>query len=244
MKLSHVVVGLSAISFFDCTYAHPGMKNTLREIQDRIRILERRTPHKQSLHRRLPQANDVELETVTPPEVEEPDDAEPDDPNDDGSQPPVLIGDLAKPPPEGLSPIGKIIANILLQKESGEDSTSTYKVPGALNTAQCKADVCCKWAHVSKQLTSKFSGPSGRCNRWARAAVRLGFHDAGTWEEGLDFGGADGSIVLAKEEMKRSENNGLGDIVQFMPEIAKKYGVGMADLIQFAAKHAVVSESL
>ncbi|KAH7380175.1 heme peroxidase [Pyrenochaeta sp. MPI-SDFR-AT-0127] len=236
MKLSHVVAGLSAMSVFEYTCAYPGMKNTVRELQDRVRTLEKRLPHKLSLHRRLPQTTENENE-----EEDDANEVEVVDPNDDGSLPPVLIGDLANPPPGGLTPIGKTIAGILLQTESGEDSKSTYKIPGKLTSKECKADVCCKWAYVSRDLTTLFVGPTGRCNRYARAAVRLGFHDAGTWQEGLDYGGADGSIVLAKSEIKRKDNNGLADIVKLMPEYASKYGVGIADLIQFAAKHAVVT---
>lgn len=95
------------------------------------------------------------------------------------------------------------------------------------------------------QLTSLFRGQSGRCNKYARAAIRLGFHDAGALEEGLGYGGADGSIVLAGEEMGREKNRGLQDIVRVLGglhrRVFKRHGVGMADLIQFAAKHAVVS---
>lgn len=238
MKLSHVVAGLGAMSILEYIYAYPGMKNTVREIQDRVRLVEKRSTHGQSIHPRLPQVDENENEQE---EDDDPNEVEVEDPNDDGSLPPVLIGDLANPPPGGLTPIGQTIARILLEQEPGEDSTSKYRIPGQLTSKECRADVCCKWAYVSQELTTLFLGPTGRCNRYARAAIRLGFHDAGTWQEGLDFGGADGSIVLAKAEMKRKDNNGLADIVKLMPEYARKYGVGVADLIQFAAKHAVVS---
>ena len=64
----------------------------------------------------------------------------------------------------------------------------------------------------------------------AKLAIRLGFHDAGTWSSklaasGQDFGGADGSIALAPAEIKRAENNGLQDIVKQM-QIWQKNGVG------------------
>jgi hypothetical protein len=60
-------------------------------------------------------------------------------------------------------------------------------------------------------------------------------------DNGQDFGGADGSIALSPGEMKRAENNGLQDIVTKAQIWQKRFGVGMADLIQFAAQHAVVS---
>lgn len=104
----------------------------------------------------------------------------------------------------------------------------------------------CVWSYLSQELTKKFTGPSGRCNNDARAAIRLGFHDAGTWSSklaaaGQDFGGADGSIVLSPDEAKRPENKGLLSIINDMKQIQRKWGVGMADLIQFAATHAVVT---
>lgn len=57
----------------------------------------------------------------------------------------------------------------------------------------------------------QFRGDSIRCNRYARGAIRLGFHDAGAWKKGLDHGGADGSILLT-DEINRVENKGLEEI--------------------------------
>lgn len=219
MKLAHVVTGLSALSVFDFTSAYPGLKDTVRDIQSQVRTRRR------SLHKRIPQAADTEVV----------------DPNDDGSAPGVLIGDLASPPSTGLTSIGKVVSRILLEQETAQDYTNFYKVPGKLDSAKCAADVCCKWSYVASELSVLFKGPTGRCNKYARGAIRLGFHDAGTWEQGLTYGGADGSIILNPDEVKRSENNGLQTIVSLLPQYAKKYGVGMADLIQFAATHAVVS---
>lgn len=95
-------------------------------------------------------------------------------------------------------------------------------------------------------MTAKFTGPTGRCNDWARAAIRLGFHDAGTWSSNLsasgqDFGGADGSIILSGTEINRKENNGLQNIAKQMTTWQKQFGVSMADLIQYGANHAVVT---
>lgn len=79
-------------------------------------------------------------------------------------------------------------------------------------------------------------------------AIRLGFHDAGTWSQklaaaGQDFGGADGSLVLFNE-ITRAENRGLEVIVALAKTMMFKYkdsGISMADLIQYAATHAVVT---
>ncbi|KAJ4415047.1 hypothetical protein N0V82_007563 [Gnomoniopsis sp. IMI 355080] len=56
-------------------------------------------------------------------------------------------------------------------------------------------------------------------------------------------GGADGSLVLAPEEILRPENGGLQDSVDFTMELFgkwKSYGITMADLVQFSAQVAVV----
>lgn len=167
------------------------------------------------------------------------------DDDGDGDTEGELIGDIKD---GGTTPVGKTVARILLEQETGQSSESGYTLPGRLESAKCKADTCCVWAYVSQRLSSLFMGPSGRCNKHARAAVRLGFHDAGTWSKSLaqggqDFGGADGSIVLSGTEITRPENNGLNEIANTMTKLQAQFGVGMADLIQFAAKHAVVSKS-
>lgn len=246
MRLIHVVTGLSAFSAFECTYAYPGMKATVDSIRNVVqKSSSRQSSSKHALHGRTPQKGGAEAaDPAEAPDAPEVDAPEPVDPNDDGSTPGVLIGDLANPPSSGLTPIGETVKRILLELESAQDTTSTYTIPGGLATSRCKADVCCKWAFVSNDLSVLFRGPTGRCNKYARAAVRLGFHDAATWEEGLDYGGADGSIILAKGEISRKDNGGLQDIVKILPRYASQYGVGMADLIQFAATHAVVCKSL
>lgn len=77
----------------------------------------------------------------------------------------------------------------------------------------------------------------------ARAAVRLGFHDAGAWSQSTGPGGADGSLLLNSDEIARSENNGLQDIRTYGLSLLTKYshfGVGAADLVQFMHNIAVV----
>ncbi|OCL03786.1 class II peroxidase [Glonium stellatum] len=164
------------------------------------------------------------------------------DTNNDGDTRPVLIGDLKN----GITtPVGQSIANILLRTESAQSSVAGY-TPPRLGSADCKADTCCIWSYIASSLAIAFKGPSGRCNKYARAAIRLGFHDAGAWAlskaaAGQDFGGADGSIALSSSEINRPENNGLQEIIGLARKWQKTFGVGMADLIQFAAIHAVVT---
>ena len=81
-----------------------------------------------------------------------------------------------------------------------------------LGSDACKKDTCCVWKYVADEMVAKFRGNSFRCNKYARGAVRLGFHDAGAWKKGLDFGGADGSIILTEEIALRPINKGLEEI--------------------------------
>ena len=173
-------------------------------------------------------------------DTQEPDLPELEDPNENNSR---MIGDLKQ---GATTPVGQSIQNILLRTESAEGTKSRYIPSGLLGSNKCKADTCCVWAYVSLSMSLKFTGPTGRCNDLARAAIRLGFHDAGTWSSSLaasgqDFGGADGSIVLSGSEINRPENNGLQAIAKQMATWQKQFGVSMADLIQYGANHAVVT---
>ncbi|GKT49493.1 ligninase LG5 [Colletotrichum spaethianum] len=112
------------------------------------------------------------------------------------------------------------------------------------DTPECAADTCCIWKYIADDLQTTFKGESGRCTDFARAAIRLGFHDAGGWSKATGLlGGADGSIILAPEEIKRDENRGLEEIVEQTKvwfNKYKQYGISMADLIQFSANTATV----
>jgi hypothetical protein len=91
-------------------------------------------------------------------------------------------------------------------------------------------------------MAQRFTGDSGRCNLYARGAIRLGFHDAASWRKGMTFGGADGSILF-NDEILRSDNFGLEEIVDQMRQWYDQwspYGAGAADLIQTAANVATV----
>jgi hypothetical protein len=157
----------------------------------------------------------------------------------DGSGTPELIGDLRF---KQSTPVGIAIAGILLGTESAQSNViGTAPTPKKCKTSK---DPCCIWYEVSKELVPDFLGRTGLCNNNARAAIRLGFHDAGTWSKskaaaGEDFGGADGSLALFGE-ISRGENRGLESIVQRAIRLQKKFGVSMADLIQYMAIHATV----
>jgi hypothetical protein len=106
-----------------------------------------------------------------------------------------LIGDLATLADSKLTSIGKDIKAIILDQKSAESNDRDASIPaGAIGSAACKADLCCHWKWLSYEMTAKFNGTSGRCNKFARQAVRLGFHDAGVWSKTSGYGGADGSM--------------------------------------------------
>ncbi|KAF2500392.1 heme peroxidase [Lophium mytilinum] len=86
------------------------------------------------------------------------------------------------------------------------------------------------WWTIATELKLSFLGIGG-CNNLARQAIRAAFHDC-------FVDGCNGSLMLSGE-CERSENNGLEDICTQLPKVRAKYGVGMADLIQFAGAVAV-----
>lgn len=65
---------------------------------------------------------------------------------------------------------------------------------------------------------------------WSRSLAKLG----------QDFGGADGSLYLFAE-WERPENVGMQDNIEVIGELAQANNVTVADMIQFAASHAVVT---
>ncbi|KAF2753120.1 heme peroxidase [Pseudovirgaria hyperparasitica] len=152
----------------------------------------------------------------------------------------LLLGDLKK---AITTPIGQEIADIL----TGKAEAQVNAIPVVRRqTCDAATNVCCVWNDVSATLTEKFLGPTGRCNDNARAAVRLGFHDAGSWSQkladaGQNFGGADGSLLMDFGEQDRDANNGLQEIRLLLRDVQAKHGVGFADLAQFAHNHATVT---
>lgn len=154
-----------------------------------------------------------------------------------------LIGDLLTLADSKLTSIGKDIKAILLDQKEAESSVIDASIPaGSIGSAACKADACCHWKWLAYEMMGKFNGTSGRCSKFARQAVRLGFHDAGVWSKSSGYGGADGSILLS-DELSRADNNGLSAIAQQTTTWYNKYnqyGMSMADIIQFGATVATV----
>lgn len=153
----------------------------------------------------------------------------------------ALIGDLVSLSDSALTAVGDTIKGIL-EGSSATADTSSYKAPSTLGSDACKKDTCCVWKYVVDDMVKSFQDSNG-CTDLARGAIRLGFHDAATWDKNSAYGGADGSLLLS-DELSRSDNRGLEDIgAQTLTwyNKYKQYGAGMADLIQVGALTAVVS---
>ncbi|KAF2752122.1 class II peroxidase [Sporormia fimetaria CBS 119925] len=133
-----------------------------------------------------------------------------------------------------LTPVAQLIKDIVSGAKSAISAEVDSK-PSICLTA------CCKWYDVSKELTTLFTGPDGQCNDNARAAIRMGFHDAGSWDKSSSHGGADGSLLMVFGEENRPENNGLQGIRLLLRGVKQKFGVGYADLAQYAHNHATIT---
>ncbi|KAM0428284.1 hypothetical protein ACHAPT_007185 [Fusarium lateritium] len=166
----------------------------------------------------------------------------------DSFNPNQLLGDLRTLSDSSLTRVGSDIKKILQGSGNPEGRDRYLGVP-PMNTPRCKRDTCCVWKYISDELHELFQGDSGRCSKWARYAVRMGFHDAGAWSlpTASQGGGADGSIILAGE-LSRGENLGLQDMGKKYQEVYAKYHdslgfaqVTYADLIQMGANIAAVT---
>lgn len=128
---------------------------------------------------------------------------------DDGDGSPELIGDLLRLSVEDLTPTGRAIRELLLEVGGNPESDVEVDAVPPLGSSECAGDTCCVWKYIADEMAAKFRGASGRCTRWARMAVRLGFHDAGAWSKSAALagagGGADGSLCLS-DEVQDAEN--------------------------------------
>ncbi|KAI0150236.1 peroxidase [Xylariaceae sp. FL1272] len=166
--------------------------------------------------------------------------------SDEGDDSFQLLGDLVSLPAADLTQVGGDIRELLLNYGAPESDLQYADVP-ALDSAECKQDTCCVWKYIADDMTKLFREESGQCTQWARKAIRLGFHDAGTWsvQTAKDGGGADGSICLT-DENTASENAGLEEMCAQMNVWYDKwnnqhgFAITMADLIQMGANIATV----
>jgi hypothetical protein len=84
------------------------------------------------------------------------------------------------------------------------------------------------WSQISHEFSDAFEGGKG-CEQIARAAIRAAFHDCFPGP-----GHCDGSL-LTNGEIDWEVSRGMEDIVSLLQAKVATYGVGNADIIQFAA---------
>lgn len=104
-----------------------------------------------------------------------------------------------------------------------------FLLPALLMISYATAQATCpgEWWDLAADLKSFFI-EDGTCSDSARGAIRLAFHDCFP-------GSCDGSMINAAECSERQENAQMADICSILAEKASDYGVGTADIIQFAA---------
>ncbi|KAG7140771.1 Versatile peroxidase VPL1 like protein [Verticillium longisporum] len=151
-----------------------------------------------------------------------------------------IAADLHKVSDSSLTSVGQEIRDLLARKGNPQTTEHYGSVPD-LGSDKCQKDTCCVWSYIGKEMRDTFLNPDDSCNRFARQMVRLGFHDCIT-HEGRGKGGCDGSVVNSKDENARVENKGMQEITSKLKQWFnkyEKYGITMADLIQFGASVAV-----
>jgi hypothetical protein len=167
MKFSTLLIS----AFATTAVAWPGMSKTMTELRQEL-------ARRQSVARRqtTPEVDGPEVDPpeVDPPEVDPPEAGDPVPEGPEGEDSDELIGDLL-PAKGGIkTATGQTVSNILLGTETPQSTTLwTGTLPGPL-TAKCKADTCCIWRHIAIVMELAFRGISGRGNKNARAAIRLG----------------------------------------------------------------------
>ncbi|KAJ7642416.1 heme peroxidase [Mycena polygramma] len=110
--------------------------------------------------------------------------------------------------------------------------------------ANAKNPVCKPWYDVRDAIMGELY--HGRCGDLARASVRLAFHDAGPFSsalqaKGLPNGAADGSMLTDVNEVKRTENSGLGPIVAALTPLPARFNVGPGDVLHLAGVLGVLA---
>ncbi|KAI3397149.1 hypothetical protein diail_11211 [Diaporthe ilicicola] len=104
-------------------------------------------------------------------------------------------------------------------------ATGAVGQPGQASNGPKCFDV---WHYIAKELKYAFIDEYGLCTNAARQSIRLPFHDC------FPDGGCDGSIVLSSECFDRFDNENLIPICTRLADIANKYKVPVADLVNLA----------
>lgn len=111
----------------------------------------------------------------------------------------------------------------------------SYILPVAFLATLAASQSSCsqEWWDLASDF-EKFFIEDETCSDAARAAIRLAFHDCFP-------GSCDGSIINAQECTERKENEQMVHMCSTLGGKADEYGVGTADIIQFAAGMPVLT---
>ncbi|KAJ7061881.1 peroxidase [Mycena amicta] len=134
--------------------------------------------------------------------------------------------------------------------DTDDDADADGNVPGLGNgtgiphVANATNPACVPFYGVRDAILGGLFG--GRCTDLSRAAVRLAFHDAGTFSLrlgalGMPNGAADGSLLWDPTEVLRTENNGLQNITAALTPLPAKFNVSHGDVLQLAGVLGVLS---
>ncbi|KAH8717007.1 heme peroxidase [Phaeosphaeriaceae sp. PMI808] len=120
--------------------------------------------------------------------------------------------------------------HIFVTALAASNTAQAFNFAEEAHSANPAASCPAVWGEISTALTAQFLA-DGQCTDAARAAIRGAFHDCFP-------GSCDGSLILASE-CSAIQNRGLERLCENLGNIASQKEVGVADLIQFAAAHAI-----
>ncbi|KAJ7583044.1 heme peroxidase [Mycena floridula] len=128
-----------------------------------------------------------------------------------------------------------------LSLESRKDGGGGSGIPTVANN---KNPVCKPWYAIRDAIMGGLF--HGRCGDLARASVRLAFHDAGTFSLALQAAGkpngaADGSLLVDPNEVLRTDNNGLQNIVAALLPLPGQFNVTPGDVLHLAGVLGVLA---
>ncbi|KAJ7141783.1 heme peroxidase [Mycena crocata] len=137
-----------------------------------------------------------------------------------------------------------------MKREKADVETGVSGNTKITTAADAKNPVCKPWYAIRDEIMGGIF--HGRCGDAARASVRLAFHDAGTFSQALKNtrfpngtsvpnGGADGSMLVDRNEVLRDENNGLQGIVSALAPLPAKYNVSPGDVLHLAGVLGVLA---
>ncbi|KAJ3147435.1 hypothetical protein HDU86_007985 [Geranomyces michiganensis] len=157
---------------------------------------------------------------------------------------PVPVQQPAPVPAPPVQQPAPVVAPPVVQPAPPVSQPAAPVIPPQSLTQQTNGGTTCNidlWTKVRDAIHREF-GP-GPCGAVARAAVRLAFHDAGTYNKNDKSGGPNGSILRFSDEALATQNNYLNSVIEAMQRVFSQFeafGVTRADIVQLAGVLGVV----